>query len=276
MNRCPASISLALWFVSAVVITFSGGADLCTAQTGAPTDVGSIAVLQREYLTSGLARAEQSAERLKQGIPALKSEVDQLIAELGRVAVPPPAEAKVETKPKKVEFRPPMAYRLKKRKEQIALVCENRRLTVIDVDALKRKADEMDMPKRIAEALTKAAATKSPQIITIVPEQGHFDQYVKIEVKDGGLALDITGQRKAGHDGEDASCLLNPASEFRRLLDRADPEDTYIYFAVYPSSFEIFRQVRQYVWSKGNFEVGWFFLTAEEAVPFGGGGPQLQ
>ena len=50
--------------------------------------------------------------------------------------------------------------------------------------------------------------------------------------------------------GESLSTALAAGSEFRRLADTIDPNQTVVTFWVYPDSFEIFRALRDYLFER--------------------------
>ena len=50
--------------------------------------------------------------------------------------------------------------------------------------------------------------------------------------------------------GETAKAALAPPSEFRRIADRLDPQLTTVTFWVYPDSFALFRQLRDYLYDR--------------------------
>jgi hypothetical protein len=50
--------------------------------------------------------------------------------------------------------------------------------------------------------------------------------------------------------GEDTKTALAPASEFHRIADAIDPNQTVVTFWVYPDSFEIFRALRDYLYER--------------------------
>ncbi len=49
------------------------------------------------------------------------------------------------------------------------------------------------------------------------------------------------------HRGESAEKALQANSEFRRIVDRIDPQQTAVTFWVYPDSFPLYRQLRDYL-----------------------------
>ncbi|HEV3021996.1 MAG TPA: hypothetical protein VGX76_06000, partial [Pirellulales bacterium] len=48
--------------------------------------------------------------------------------------------------------------------------------------------------------------------------------------------------------GETASEALAPRSQFRQIADVLDPQQTVVTFWVYPDSFALFRQLRDYLY----------------------------
>ena len=70
----------------------------------------------------------------------------------------------------------------------------------------------------------------------------------------------ITEQR-----GEALESALKENSEFRRLVDRVDPQITVVTFWVYPDSFELFRRLRDYLYER-NVEVAGRPLTDGAAI----------
>ncbi len=54
----------------------------------------------------------------------------------------------------------------------------------------------------------------------------------------------------AADRGEPLDLALNETSEFRRLVDRIDPQITVVTFWVYPDSFELFRRLRDLLYER--------------------------
>jgi hypothetical protein len=56
--------------------------------------------------------------------------------------------------------------------------------------------------------------------------------------------------------GETQQQALKDTSEFRRLVDRLDPQLTMVTFWVYPDSFELFRHLRDHLYDRGHDVAG--------------------
>jgi hypothetical protein len=50
--------------------------------------------------------------------------------------------------------------------------------------------------------------------------------------------------------GETLAKALAPGSEFRQIVDVLDPQHTVVTFCVYPDSFALFRQLRDYLYQR--------------------------
>src|SRR5262249_23536118 len=50
--------------------------------------------------------------------------------------------------------------------------------------------------------------------------------------------------------GETAARALVPQSEFRQIVDALDPQQNVVTFWVYPDSFALFRQLRDYLYDR--------------------------
>jgi hypothetical protein len=142
--------------------------------------------------------------------------------------------------------------------EELMFECQHGRVTFIDVSAL---ADEA---KRCAERQVEQLRTRWEISDTVGPVGAFRLRYKLARQRDvlSGAASPyaneafhadlswilepITNQR--GESGERA---LAPGSEFRQVIQGQDLRNTVITFWVYPDSFPLFRQLRDYLYEQG-------------------------
>ena len=67
--------------------------------------------------------------------------------------------------------------------------------------------------------------------------------------------------------GETLETALNPRSEFRQIVDAIDPHQTVVTFWVYPDSFALYRQLRDYLYDREVVVAG---RPLPEGVPVSG------
>jgi hypothetical protein len=92
---------------------------------------------------------------------------------------------------------------------------------------------------------------QSGRLEGITPPLGAFQgHYVLSQANDGlgRVDMDLEFEPIAEPRGETGQQALAPGSEFRRLVDGAAGRQTVVTFWVYPDSFVLFRQLREYVY----------------------------
>ncbi|MBI3097002.1 MAG: hypothetical protein HYY93_01970 [Planctomycetes bacterium] len=79
--------------------------------------------------------------------------------------------------------------------------------------------------------------------------------------------------RKAGAQGDSAADLRTAHSKLGAILKEVNPEKEYLNFIVRPSGFEVFRECRSLLDSKG-IDCSWSYVEEESTMPsfLGGGG----
>jgi hypothetical protein len=93
--------------------------------------------------------------------------------------------------------------------------------------------------------------------------QGHYILTVAANDPEGRVEQDLDFEPIAEPHGETAQQALAANSTFRRLVDGAAGRQTVVTFWVYPDSFALFRQLREYVYAH-NIE-----FVAARPLPFG-------
>jgi hypothetical protein len=79
--------------------------------------------------------------------------------------------------------------------------------------------------------------------------------------------------RKPGpeHAGETVEEVRRSDSRVAREISSFNSAKTYLQFAVFPDSYEVFRAAREAAW-QGRFDVRWIPLPAGQPLEMGGGG----
>jgi hypothetical protein len=144
--------------------------------------------------------------------------------------------------------------------DQVRFECHNGRVTYIDLTGLvsEMKAD-LDSHVRELRSQWTVAHTTGPVGLfrlhyTLYRSKSGMDALGNnaAPAPNAGFSLSyrfvlepITEQR-----GETLEQALTPGSEFRQLVDRLDSRLTVVTFHVYPDSFAVFRQLRDYLYDR--------------------------
>jgi hypothetical protein len=141
--------------------------------------------------------------------------------------------------------------------DQIRFECRGGRVTYIDMNAMVHEL-QADMDERIRELRSQWSVTNTTGPV------GAFRLRYTLFRRDkdalgqqrpspqAGFRLDyrfvvepVTAQR-----GETLTTALTPGSDFRQLVDKLDPRLTVVTFHVYPDSYAMFRQLRDYLYER--------------------------
>jgi hypothetical protein len=142
--------------------------------------------------------------------------------------------------------------------EELLFECQNGRVTFIDIGNMLR-----DVRAAIRD---KGEELRSRwQVDGIVGPVGPFRLHYTVERERDMLGIGDTPDAKANFRygltgwviepttaarGETANAALAGNSEFRRIVDAIDPQQTVVTFFVYPDSFATFRQLRDYLYER--------------------------
>jgi hypothetical protein len=160
---------------------------------------------------------------------------------------------------KALRFRTPVSEPV--HSEELMFECRNGRVTFIDLAALldevKRGLDDHAKALRRQWQVRAIAGPAGPfQLAYLLErERGSFENRLGAAAPDPdvpfryGLSTwqiePVTLTR-----GETLEEALKPGSEFRQVVDHLDPRETAVTFWVYPDSFGLFRQVRDYLYER--------------------------
>lgn len=203
-----------------------------------------IAVLQTQ-----VRQVDASIDDLNGRLQPLRQEIEELLEKLDR-AQPPEKEAQ-EPPPreaKEIAFRPPFEQ-LKLGRKTVSFVVEEGRISFLDFEEVDRQ-------------LANALQGKST-VVSINVDLADSD--FRLEGKASQDMLDLRLVRRPGSPGETWEAAARPDSQFRKKLAQLDPQNVDVDFAVYPDSFEQFRQLRQLVWDN-KFDLGWSPQSAGEPI----------
>ena len=102
-----------------------------------------------------------------------------------------------------------------------------------------------------------AAANAQRRLTGVANPIGPFELHYTLELDDERNGT-VSGSWQvvpiAPLRGETAAAALQPGSTFRQIVDRLAPEHTVVTFWVYPESFALYRQLRDYL-HQHNIEV---------------------
>jgi hypothetical protein len=154
-----------------------------------------------------------------------------------------------------LRYRTPVSQPLQT--EELQLECQHGRVAILDVGGLLAEV------QRVAREKTELLRTQG-EVSDTTPPVGAFRLHYtlererrEVEAVMGGVlpgaqggfryfigweAIPIREDR-----GETEEQALKPGSEFRRLLDNLDPNETAVTLWVYPDSFPLYRKLRDYL-----------------------------
>jgi hypothetical protein len=143
--------------------------------------------------------------------------------------------------------------------DEMFFECRHGRITFIDLPAFMQEV-HATLDDRVSTLRTQwqVSATTAPA--------GPFRLHYTVEREKGTLEGIGGGPQGGGfryglsewtlepiteNRGETLDVAMRDKSEFRKLVDRLDPQITVVTFWVYPDSFELFRRVRDHLYERG-------------------------
>jgi hypothetical protein len=200
---------------------------------------------EKDQLLQASHGQQETAQKLALSLQEMQERGRQLRAELEALQKAPSAKHTLR-------YRTPVSKPVQS--EEVFFECRAGRVTLIDVAAL---LDEVQRDYRTTAEQLKTQWEASG----VTPPHGAFRmRYVlerQREAFDGPtpsanasfqyglsawIAEPVTPDR-----GEPATKALQPGSEFRLVADHLDPKVTAVTFWVYPDSFALYRQLRDYL-----------------------------
>ena len=222
---------------------------------GPSSDLPGLRLLQTR-----LQESEQQLQLLKSKTASSQRKVEALLQEIA--AYQPPQKEKAPEPPQKKGYRE-VPYRLpledvSQKLETIVVVCEENRVSVVDIDAING-----ELKRRYPDGLIKIPMSG---LLLVSTPKGDFD--LKYAVTNQGVSKEYV--RKADHPGQDWEEYSTEGSATRRFIESQDPDTCNIQFVVYPDSFDVFRQVRAKLWER-SFESYWLPFSTGESFSTGAG-----
>ena len=206
--------------------------------------------LEEESATADARRqqVEQGAKQVELSLAEVRRRAERLAGEIAALKKLPPAK-------KTLRYQTPVAQAVQS--EELQFECRHGQVTFVDVEALLREVRRNLRPKAQqlrsqweVEAETGAAGAFRLRYV-VARERGLLDggsgsvPDARADFRyglDGWVAVPMTAER-----GETTEAALRPGSEFRRIVDRIDAEQTAVTFWVYPDSFAAYRRLRDYL-----------------------------
>ncbi len=224
---------------------------------------------RRAALAAERAGIESRSEEAKKAAQATALTGDELRERLRRLTDEIKAMQAAQPAAKKVvHYRTPVSKPVEA--EELQFECRLGRVTFIDVGAL------VDEVKRGMRAKGEELRT-SWEVTDVVGPMGPFQlRYTLERERDSfpGNTPDAAGSYRYGLSawtveavtevrGETLEQALKPGSEFRQIADGLDPQYAAVTFWVYPDSFPLYRQLRDYLYERD-------LVVAGRPLPEGG------
>jgi hypothetical protein len=160
---------------------------------------------------------------------------------------------------KALRFRTPVSEPV--HSEELMFECRNGRVTFIDLAALldevKRGLDDHAKTLRRQWQVRAVAGPAGPFQMSYLleRERGPFENRLGAAGPDpeASFRYNLSAwqiEPVALARGEALDDSLKPGSEFRQVVDHLDPRESAVTFWVYPDSFGLFRQVRDYLYER--------------------------
>jgi hypothetical protein len=216
----------------------------------------------RQQLTS----IQRRIDHIRTRTPLIEREVDRLLAEVEAIELPEPQPIEQpddsDQPTRKVRFRPPI-LRKADLETPIAIVCKNERVAILDFEACRNAFKALIEDEDDLLACLKEGGKRLPA--------GDFDIKVTIGLRGGSVFVSREVAERSGQTGEPVRSALRESSRLRQRLSKIEADESAIQFAVYPDSFDEFREVRTMLWKSG-FAVNWIPMKHGEEFGIGGGG----
>jgi hypothetical protein len=208
---------------------------------------------RRRVLTEEQNKVAQGADEAKKATQATMLSSDELHQRLKRLTEEIKAIQAQPTAKKVVRYRTPVSKPVEA--EELMFECRKGRVTFIDIGSLIQ--DVKDGMRAKGEELRN-----SWEVSDVVGPAGPFQlRYTLERERDSfpGGAPDSNGSYRYSLTawyiepitelrGETLEQALKPGSEFRQIVDGLDPQYAVVTFWVYPDSFPVYRQLRDYLY----------------------------
>jgi hypothetical protein len=206
----------------------------------------------RESLDRTVAEGSKASRNAALSLDEMRERQKKLLREI-QALHQAPAAGQV------LRYRTPVSRPV--RTEEFMFECRNGRVTFIDLAAFQAEV------RRDVESKGRLLRTRW-QVSEVTPAIGAFRLRYTLERERGlvdavlpGSTPETGGGYRYGvseyivepmipERGETATAALAKGSEFRQLTDRLDPQLAVVTFWVYPDSFALFRQLRDFLYER--------------------------
>jgi hypothetical protein len=205
---------------------------------------------QQAALEKSVAKDDAEVRAAEMSMAEFERRSKKLAAELTALEKEPPPT-------KILKYLTPLSHPV--HTAQLDFECASNRVSFVDVEAFAMEAQRTTEDKR--------GASLPQEVEGITEAIGAFKMHYTLErvanLQVGVMGLPVqekslryrltewTVEPVASGRGETADKALRAGSEFHRQVDAVDPERSVITFWVYPDSFGLYRQLRDYLHEKG-------------------------
>ena len=231
-----------------------GNLELTEQQAGASQD--ELSALQAKHRELDEQAKRLSAELAGKGILAqhtvasaaeLKKRAGDILKQIKALEAQPP-------KTHLLRYHTPVSRAV--HADEMFFECRRGRVTYIDLPAFlqeirARLGDHADALKTQWQVAANTSPSGAFRLrFTVEREKGALDS----GIPNGGNfrygLAEWTVEPLSEDRGEPIAVALKPGSEFRRMVDRIDPQITVVTFWVYEDSFELFRKLRDHLYER--------------------------
>jgi len=246
---CLACFVTVLLALIALIDSACGQTDAAGAVSSAELDAPTRDLLRRRIaaLRADIAAIESQITKLRQRMPQIEKKIDQLTDEVGSIKLPDPEEDTEEPPEKKaqaVAFGSPIVETVKDKdvKTPLALICEEGRVSILDLEKQSEEFNKIANNKNTLQHFVRSGGGKL--------DAGDFEVVMTVVILGSRVLISQVATRKPGHNGESLQMAIQPSSRLRKRLSQLDAGKSVIQFAVYPDSFNTFREIRKTIWHR--------------------------
>ncbi len=196
---------------------------------------------QQRVLTKELEARGQNVQLASLSLEGLRKRGQEISAQVATLR-------KMTTPTKELKFHAPVSRVVQG--DEMFFECRGGRVAFIDMPSfmqeIKSSTDEVGKQLRTEVRVQRVTAPVGAFRLQygFEREGGLLDNNFRYSLS-GWMVEPIAAVR-----GEPLPAALAPTSEFRRLADAIDPNQTVVTFWVYPDSFEIFRALRDFLYER--------------------------
>ena len=207
---------------------------------------------QRQHLARADGANEHSTRLAALSLDELRRRQQSLLEEIKKVEAQPAPK-------KELRYRTPVSRSVQA--DEVFFECRSDRVTFIDLQAflqeiqskLDDKVAQLRTSWKVDDATRPVGAFRLRYVIEREQDAAEAFGAAAKPRTEGGFRYGLTEwvvEPQAPQRGETATAALAPASDFRRLVDALD-SSTVVTFWVYPDSFALFRELRDYLYERG-------------------------